>query len=48
MFQVITVLLMKVKLRQGQIKASNFMHFDTLIKYSLVNSENAALLLILI
>lgn len=42
MLQVITAFQMKVKLRQGQIKANNFMHFDTLTKFRshcLVNSE---------
>ena len=44
MFQTITVLQMKLKLRQAQIKANNFMHFDTLAKHNSVNSEKYAVL----
>ena len=45
-FQTITALKMKLKLWQTQIKASNFMHFDTLAKvFSPVNSKKYATLL---
>ena len=49
MFQTITVSQMKLKLWQAQIKANNFVHFNTLAKHSPINSEkNAALLFNLI
>ena len=40
MFQTLRAFQMKLKLWQAQIKANNFMHFDTLAKHSPVNSEN--------
>ena len=39
MFQTITAFQIKLKLWQAQIKANNFMHFNTLAKHSPVNSE---------
>ena len=36
---------MKLKLWQSQIKANNFMHFDTLAKHGPVNNEKYAALL---
>ena len=44
MFQTISVFQMKLKLRQTQIKANNFMLFDTLAKHNSVNSEKYAVL----
>ena len=44
-FQTITALQMKLKLWQAQIKAHNFMHFDTLARNSPVNSKKHAALL---
>ena len=45
MFQTVTAFQMKLKLWQAQIKANNFMHFNTLAKHSPVNSEKYAALL---
>ena len=45
MFQTITAFQMKLKLWQAQIKANDFMHFNTLTKHSPVNSEKYAALL---
>ena len=39
MFQTITAFEMKLKLWQSQIKANNFMHFDTLAKHGPVNNK---------
>ena len=43
MFQAITVFQMKLKLWQAQMKASNFIHFNT-VKHSPVNREKYAAL----
>ena len=45
MFQTITAFQMKLKLWQSQVKANNFMHFDTLAKHGPVNNEKYAALL---
>ena len=45
MFQTITAFQMKLKLWQAQIKANDFMHFNTLTKHSPVNSKKYAALL---
>ena len=45
MFQTITTFEMKLKLWQSQIKANNFMHFDTLAKHVPVNNKKYAALL---
>ena len=45
MFQTITTFQMTLELWQAQIKANDFMHFDTLTKHSPVNSEKYAALL---
>ena len=45
MFQTISVFQMKLKLRQTQIKANNFMLFDTLAKHSPMTSKKHAALL---
>jgi len=49
MFQTISAFEMKLTLWQAQVRANNFMHFDTVAKHSPVNSEKyAAVLSILI
>ena len=45
MFQTITTFQMTLKLWQAQIKANDFMHFNTLNKHSPVNSKKYAALL---
>ena len=45
MFQTITMLQMELKLWQTQIKANNFMFFDTLAKHSPMTSKKHAALL---
>ena len=45
MFQTIMAFQKKPKSWQAQIKANNFMHFDTLAKHSCVNGEKYAPLL---
>ena len=44
MFQTVTAFQTKLKSWQAQIKANDFVHFDTLAKHSPVNSEKYAVL----
>ena len=44
MFQTISAAQMKLRLWQAQIRANNFMHFDTLAEHSPVNSRKYAAL----